>query len=213
MRLGNRAIFEAFQTGGIRGGRGDNDIALSYQDFRVQENSIDVTLHKVMLQADLREAIDPYQHVTVPTKPVQLMRRHRPPGIDEDGKPRFYLPYDRASFFCEPGHLYYGSVNEWFDCKDVDHDVSLVQDIDGRSTVGRMGVQVHVTAGRGDVGFNGCFTLEITVKYPVILDPGMRIAQIYFEEVRDCGTRYSGAYSQGHRNGPVPPKLGIARFT
>lgn len=58
----------------------------------------------------------------------------------------------------------------------------LVPHIDGRSSVGRMGVRVHATAGRGDVGFVGHWTLEVDVAgaVPVKVYAGMRVAQMAF---------------------------------
>jgi len=54
--------------------------------------------------------------------------------------------------------------------------------IDGKSSVGRNFISVHETAGRGDDGFCGNWTLEITVKHPTVVYPNMRIAQIYYEK-------------------------------
>lgn len=54
--------------------------------------------------------------------------------------------------------------------------------IDGKSSVGRNFISVHETAGRGDDGFCGNWTLEITVKHPTIVYPNMRIGQIYYEK-------------------------------
>lgn len=54
--------------------------------------------------------------------------------------------------------------------------------IDGKSSVGRNFISVHETAGRGDDGFCGNWTLEITVKHYTIVYPNMRIGQIYYEK-------------------------------
>ena len=54
--------------------------------------------------------------------------------------------------------------------------------IDGKSSVGRNFISVHETGGRGDDGFCGNWTLEITVKHPTVVYPNMRIAQIYYEK-------------------------------
>lgn len=61
---------------------------------------------------------------------------------------------------------------------------------EGRSTIGRMGLMSHITAGFGDVGFTGRWTLEITCIIPIMLYPGMRIGQVYFETVSDTSHRY-----------------------
>ena len=65
----------------------------------------------------------------------------------------------------------------------------------GRSSVGRLGLCVHVTAGFGDVGFKGRWTLEMVATEHVRVYPGMKICQIYYHTV--CGEildEYSGKY-------------------
>lgn len=59
----------------------------------------------------------------------------------------------------------------------------VVARVEGRSSLGRLGLRVHSTAGFIDPGFRGQITLEIDLvgKYPVRLTPGMRIAQLSFE--------------------------------
>jgi dCTP deaminase len=57
--------------------------------------------------------------------------------------------------------------------------------LDGKSSIGRLFIQVHATAGYGDPGFSGQFTLEVLVRHPVRVYPGMRIAQIRFHTI--CG--------------------------
>ena len=54
--------------------------------------------------------------------------------------------------------------------------------IDGKSSVGRNFILNHHTAGRGDDGFCGEWTLEIRVLYPTVVYPNMRIGQIYYEK-------------------------------
>lgn len=66
--------------------------------------------------------------------------------------------------------------------------------VDGRSSVGRLGISVHCTAGRGDVGFNGNWTLEITCVHPVRIYAGMRIAQLTLHEVVGEREQYAGRY-------------------
>lgn len=55
--------------------------------------------------------------------------------------------------------------------------------IDGKSSIARLFIQIHSTAGFGDVGFNGQFTLEVSCLHPVRIYPGMRIGQIRFQSV------------------------------
>ena len=52
--------------------------------------------------------------------------------------------------------------------------------LDGKSSIGRLFLQVHATAGYGDPGFDGQYTLEVIVQHPVRVYPGMRICQIRF---------------------------------
>jgi dCTP deaminase len=78
--------------------------------------------------------------------------------------------------------------------------------IDGKSSIGRLFVTAHVTAGYGDAGFNGQYTLEVLATYPTIVYPGMRFCQMRFMthvgRPRDYKTKghYVGAASMG----PVP---------
>ena len=65
--------------------------------------------------------------------------------------------------------------------------------IDGKSSVGRNFISVHETAGRGDDGFCGNWTLEITVTHPTVVFPNMRIGQIYYEQ-------FEGARKPYHEN-------------
>ncbi|HEX9006050.1 MAG TPA: dCTP deaminase [Bacteroidota bacterium] len=63
--------------------------------------------------------------------------------------------------------------------------------LEGKSSIGRLGIDIHATAGKGDVGFCNSWTLEISVKQPVRIYRGMPIGQlIYFEVSGDIGTPY-----------------------
>lgn len=64
--------------------------------------------------------------------------------------------------------------------------------LEGKSSVGRLGIDIHATAGKGDVGFCNHWTLEISVKQPVRVYAGMPIGQlIYFEVKGDLITPYN----------------------
>ena len=95
----------------------------------------------------------------------------------------------------EPGKLYLG--------RTVEHTKtdSYVPMLEGRSSVGRLGMFVHVTAGFGDVGFNGYWTLEIFVVEPLIIYPEVEICQIYFHTIE-------GEY-QSYVSGKYQNNLGI----
>jgi dCTP deaminase len=64
--------------------------------------------------------------------------------------------------------------------------------LEGKSSIGRLGIDIHATAGKGDVGFCNTWTLEISVKQPVRVYVGMPIGQlIYFELSGEIGTPYA----------------------
>jgi len=64
--------------------------------------------------------------------------------------------------------------------------------LEGKSSVGRLGIDIHATAGKGDVGFCNYWTLEISVKQPVRVYAGMPVGQlIYFEIKGDIQNMYN----------------------
>lgn len=100
----------------------------------------------------------------------------------------------------EPGKLYLG--------RTIEHTRTdkLVPMLEGRSSIGRLGMFVHVTAGFGDVGFNGFWTLEIFVVQPLIIYPNVEICQIYYHHLDGEYTVYqSGKYQDN--SGIQPSKL------
>ena len=97
------------------------------------------------------------------------------------------IPVD--GFVLQPGELYIGNIVERV---STDKYVSAV---DGRSSVGRLGILIHATAGFGDIGFDGNYTLEIFCVKPVRIYPDMLIGQIYFSEpYGDIDFLYRGRY-------------------
>ena len=64
--------------------------------------------------------------------------------------------------------------------------------LEGKSSVGRLGIDIHATAGKGDVGFCNTWTLEISCTQPVRVYPGMPIGQlIYFQVEGDIEHYYN----------------------
>lgn len=104
-----------------------------------------------------------------------------------------------------PGVLYLGCTVERTSCE------GLVPWIDGRSSVGRLGICVHATAGRGDDGFGsdvpgGCsWTLEITVVHPVRVYAGMRICQLTLMTLVGDRQPYRGRYRV--QDAPTPSRF------
>ena len=89
----------------------------------------------------------------------------------------------------EPGKLYLGKTNER---TFTDKYVPMLE---GRSSIGRLGIYIHVTAGFGDIGFNGNWTLEIQCVQPVRIYPNIDICQIYYHTPEgDTSIQYNGKY-------------------
>ena len=88
--------------------------------------------------------------------------------------------------------------------------------LEGKSSTGRLGIDIHATAGKGDVGFCGNWTLEISVKKPVRVYAGMPIGQlIYFPvdgEIEIPYNQKSNAKYSGQPNRPVESMMWKNRF-
>jgi dCTP deaminase len=77
--------------------------------------------------------------------------------------------------------------------------------LEGRSSIGRLGLFVHVTAGFGDVGFSGYWTLEMFCIQPIRIYPNVEICQIYYHTIEGEYDSYiSGKYQN---NKGVQPSL------
>lgn len=66
--------------------------------------------------------------------------------------------------------------------------------LEGRSSIGRMGLFIHITAGFGDIGFAEQWTLELTCTLPIWIRSGMRIGQVFFHTITDDIVQYNGRY-------------------
>ena len=94
-----------------------------------------------------------------------------------------------------PGKTYLGATKEYTETR------RYVPFLEGKSSVGRLGIDIHATAGKGDVGFCNHWTLEISVSQPVRIYAGMPIGQlIYFlvegEVAVDYASKASAKYNQ-----------------
>ena len=107
---------------------------------------------------------------------------------DKSGYREVEIP--ESGFLLEPGHLYLGRTLEK---TRTDNYVPMIE---GRSSVGRLGISIHTTAGFGDIGFEGFWTLEISVIQPVVVYPFVDICQIYYVEVKGKRIPYQGKYQQ-----------------
>ncbi len=84
------------------------------------------------------------------------------------------LEIGEEGFVLQPGELYLGSTIEYTETHE------FVPFLEGKSSVGRLGIDIHATAGKGDVGFCNHWTLEISVTRPVRVYAGMPIGQIIY---------------------------------
>jgi dCTP deaminase len=131
-----------------------NDIVIDpFDDQRVNPNSYNLALHNELLI---------YEEVVVDMKQPNRTRRI---VIPDDG------------LVLTPHQLYLARTAE----RTETHN--LVPMIEGRSSIGRLGLFVHVTAGFGDVGFCGYWTLEMFAVQPVRIYPNVPICQIFYHEI------------------------------
>jgi len=99
----------------------------------------------------------------------------------------------------EPNRLYLGRTVE----RTETHN--LVPMIEGRSSIGRLGLFVHVTAGFGDVGFKGFWTLEMFAVQPVRIYPGVSICQIFYHQIAGDIQEYQSDKYQDNKG--IQPSL------
>lgn len=92
----------------------------------------------------------------------------------------------KDGFILQPHMLYLGVTEEYTETH------AHVPFLEGKSSIGRLGIDIHATAGKGDVGFCNYWTLEISVKQPVRVYAGMPIGQlIYFEVSGEVEVSYN----------------------
>ena len=111
---------------------------------------------------------------------------------------RIVIPDD--GLWLEPQWLYLGRTAEYTRTE------GLVPMLEGRSSVGRLGLFIHVTAGFGDVGFAGYWTLEMFCVQPIKIYPNVELCQIYYHLIEGDYEPYkSGKYQ--HNEGIQPSLL------
>jgi dCTP deaminase len=131
------------------------------------------------------------KHLAVYVDPILDARKHnqiREIEIPEEG------------FVLMPGTLYLGVTEEYTETH------TCVPFLEGKSSVGRLGIDIHATAGKGDVGFCNTWTLEISVSMPVRVYAGMPIGQlIYFAVDGDVVNTYNKKSSAKYNDRTVKP--------
>ena len=146
-----------------------------FDDRRLNPNSYNLSLHDELLV---------YEEVVLDMRKSNRVERI---AIPEEG------------LVLAPNQLYLGRTVE----RTETHN--LVPMIEGRSSIGRLGLFVHVTAGFGDVGFAGYWTLEMFAVQPVKVYPGVPIRQIFFHEIVGEITEYASDKYQHNRD--IQPSL------
>ena len=113
-------------------------------------------------------------------------------------------------FILMPNTFYLGVTQEYTETH------AHVPFLEGKSSTGRLGIDIHATAGKGDVGFCGNWTLEISVKMPVKIYKGMPVGQlIYFPVEGEIEVKYNqknNAKYSGQPNRPVESMMWKNKF-
>jgi dCTP deaminase len=165
-----------------------------FNEKHVGPNSVDVTLANTLVtytpvevkyQANVGYIVVPY------VDPASTI-------LDMAEKNQFYtIEIPEEGLIIQPNILYLGATNE---ACGSDYYVPMYE---GRSSMARLGIQSHLSAGFGDIFFKSNWTLEITVVHPTRIYPNRRIGQVYFhnvhEDVRnsliEAGKEYQGKYT------------------
>jgi dCTP deaminase len=154
---------------------GKNLVIDPFHEAQLNPNSYNLTLHNELMV---------YEELVLDMcKPNRVRRLTIPP----------------EGLVLSPNQLYLGRTVE----RTETHN--YVPMIEGRSSVGRLGLFVHVTAGFGDVGFCGYWTLEMFAVQPVRIYPGVQICQIFYHEISGAITEYASEKYQNNRD--IQPSL------
>ncbi|MBN1039318.1 dCTP deaminase [Clostridium botulinum] len=154
---------------------GEDIVIEPFSEERINPNSYNLTLFNELLVYK-NDTLD----MKIPNETEKLI-------IPEEG------------LLLEPGKLYLGRTNEFTQTN------KYVPMLEGRSSTGRLGLFIHVTAGFGDIGFAGYWTLEIFCVQPIRIYPNTEICQIYYHNIDGEYDLYnSGKYQN---NNGIQPSL------
>jgi len=168
---------------------------------------------------DKRIVVDPYDESMVQPSSIdfrldryfRVFENHRYPHIDpaadQSDLTRMVEPVGDEPFILHPGEFVLGSTLEVVTLPD-----DLAARVEGKSSLGRLGLLTHATAGFVDPGFSGHVTLELAnvATLPIKLYPGMKIGQLCFFQLSSpaehpYGSAKYGSRYQGQR-GPTPSR-------
>lgn len=171
----------------------------------------DGTITRLVQEGRIR--IDPWDPGLVQPASVDLrlgdsfrvFHNHRATTIDlrqpPDNLTEEVVVPEGETFVIHPGEFCLGRTLEWVELPD-----DIVARIEGKSSLGRLGLIVHATAGFCDPGWKGTLTLELNnlTRVPIILHPGLEIAQLSFMMLdrparRPYGSPDLGSHYQGQR--------------
>jgi dCTP deaminase len=152
----------------IRESLGKGIIIDPYNPEQLNPNSYNLRLHDELVVYDA---------------PVLDMRAENPVS-------RLTIPEEGLEL--EPNRLYLGRTLEYTATE------GFVPMLEGRSSIGRLGLFVHITAGFGDVGFRGYWTLEIFCVQPIRVYPGVQICQIFYHTIDGEYDSYEGGKYQNN---------------
>lgn len=162
-------------------------------DLQIQPASIDLRLGREFLEfkrtnipcihPDRGDEVDEY--VTKTSVPMGPGAEQTTLSAGYDADDRF----ERNEFILHPGDFVLGTTIERVEIPD-----DLLAHVEGRSSLGRLAIVVHATAGIIDPGYRGQVTLELSNlgSAPVALKPGMRISQLTFTELKSPAERPYG---------------------
>jgi dCTP deaminase len=171
----------------------------------------DGTIRRLIAEGHVR--VEPFDDSMVQPASIDLrlgssfrvFHNHRITAIDLADPPKNITELveidEQDSFVIHPGEFVLGSTREYVELPD-----DVVARIEGKSSLGRLGLIVHATAGFVDPGFKGTLTLEITnlTRVPIILWPGKPIAQLSFMALDQPAQRPYGHPELGsHYHGQV----------
>lgn len=159
----------------IRDRLGKEIVIEPYSESQLNPNSYNLKLHNELLV---------YEDYTLDMK-------------KENAYKKIIIPPEGMTL--EPNRLYLGRTKEY---TETDKFVPMLE---GRSSVGRLGLFVHVTAGFGDVGFCGYWTLEIHCIQPIKIYADVEICQIYYHSIEGEYDRYTSGKYQNNKG--VQPSL------
>ena len=156
----------------------DRDIKKAIKDGRVAvvspEGDHEKNIHASSMDLRLGKYFKVYEHSKFPV--LDPLKMDSFAGLTK----LVEITNPEEPFIVHPGDFVLGVTLESVKLGD-----DIVARVEGRSSIGRLGIIIHSTAGFIDAGFEGTITLEITNinRMPVALYPGMRVCQLAFEEM------------------------------